>query len=307
MAIKETMSDSDCLICGSENYRALPEKFGYKYHQCRSCGHVQLQFTMTNDAVYSEYETRTSHHASEHKIAWDYSETKREYFYDPLIDRLERLTDSRSLLDLGCSNGAFLQAIRLRGWDGEGMELEHSSAQYARSMGFKVYETVLEESGIPDASYDVVTLWQVVEHLPEPGLLLKEIHRVLKPGGICAISTPNIASIAFRMLDYRWDAVSPPEHIHLFTPRGLNKIVEQAGFASTAAYTEDLKPSTIRRLKDRIRSQPLSHGNTDRNRVWKISQDTARLKRLLKARRSINHVLKILGLGEDIYAFYRKL
>ena len=84
------------------------------------------------------YTTRTSHHQSDRKIAWDYSELKYQYFFRPILDRIARHAPNRVLLDVGCSNGAFVNAASNHGWQASGIDLETGSVEIARSRGLAV-------------------------------------------------------------------------------------------------------------------------------------------------------------------------
>src|SRR5262245_22180597 len=96
------------------------------------------------------------------------------------------------LLDVGCATGIFLDGMRRLGWQVQGVEPTESAAQYARSrLGLEVFGGRLEEAGFADASFDAITLWDVLEHVHEPRVVLNELARLLRPGGLLVLSLPN--------------------------------------------------------------------------------------------------------------------
>jgi 2-polyprenyl-3-methyl-5-hydroxy-6-metoxy-1,4-benzoquinol methylase len=147
--------------------------------------------------------------------------------------------DSRSrVLDVGCNVGSFLAALRDRtGCAVVGLEPAPTPAGYARErFGLDVREGCLEEvaDALAPASFDVITLWHVLEHLRAPRRELQIIHALLKPGGTLIVEVPNFADPLRRLFGSSWAYVDVPRHLIHFTPRTLRKILEDAGFGVSA-------------------------------------------------------------------------
>ncbi len=137
------------------------------------------------------------------------------------------------LLDIGCSNGAYLAAMREEGWDVEGVEFDRDAAEYARnSRHLKVTEGAAEDALRERAanSFDVVTMWHVLEHAFHPAAALKQIHRVLKPGGVLMLEVPNYASPLASLFNRYWFPMDIPRHLYQFTPTTLKTMLAKAGF-----------------------------------------------------------------------------
>jgi len=154
-----------------------------------------------------------------------------------IVTRIERFLDKRAgevrLLDVGCSSGAFVSAARSRGIDAEGVEPASAPAKTALDSGLKVYQGSLEEVNLPSASYDVITLFEVLEHLKDPLSLLKECHRVLIPGGLLVVRTGNTESWSAQSQKERWEYFSIEAHgghISFFNPTSMGKLAERSGF-----------------------------------------------------------------------------
>mgnify|MGYP001109812524 CR=1 FL=1 len=140
-----------------------------------------------------------------------------------------------NLLDTGCAEGFFLFNASKEGYTTKGIELSQGAAAYAREeFGLDVEAGYFEESQFPENCFDVVTLWQVLEHVPCPHTILKEVHRILKPGGLVTVSTPDIGGIPARIFGRRWWNIRRV-HINQFTTETLRSILENAGFKNVAS------------------------------------------------------------------------
>ncbi len=134
-------------------------------------------------------------------------------------------------LDVGCGRGHFLAAMRRRGWSVHGVEPSPQAAERAR----EEYGLPIQTGALRDVSrsveFDVVTLWHVLEHVADPVEFLGDVWRVLRPGGLVVIETPNVDSVDRRLFGRHWMGWDPPRHLHLFGPRTLAAILERRGFS----------------------------------------------------------------------------
>lgn len=140
------------------------------------------------------------------------------------------------LLDVGCGSGEFLAKMRSLDWDVTGVETDPQAAKAARD-GYDIPVLVgtLEAAGFDDATFDVVTLSHVVEHVHDVIALLVECRRVLRPGGKLVILTPNVGGLGHKVLGTEWRGLEPPRHLHLFSVRTLVKCAERAGLEIQSA------------------------------------------------------------------------
>jgi 2-polyprenyl-3-methyl-5-hydroxy-6-metoxy-1,4-benzoquinol methylase len=136
------------------------------------------------------------------------------------------------ILDVGCSNGAYLAALRSQGWEVEGIEMDGVAADYAiNERRLKVTtgdaESVLAR--LPDQSYDVVTMWHLLEHLFDPAAALANARRILRPGGMLMLEVPNFAATLAGIFRKNWFALDVPRHLYHFTPDTLRALLMHAG------------------------------------------------------------------------------
>lgn len=159
---------------------------------------------------------------------------ERELFFN---NRLINSNCSRHIFDVGCGNGSFLANMKNFGWEVCGCEPDPKSAMIAIHKGLEVHIGTIDSVSYPDNSFDVITLSHVLEHTPDPIQTLLDCHRLLKPGGILSIITPNNKSIGHRIFKQFWHSLDPPRHLVLFSPKSLTKIIESIGFNITFTTT----------------------------------------------------------------------
>jgi ubiquinone/menaquinone biosynthesis C-methylase UbiE len=155
---------------------------------------------------------------------------------------IKRHDNNTKLLDVGCGEGFFLFNATEAGYITKGVELSRNSAEYARSeFGLDVETGLLEEAHFPENYFDVVTLWQVLEHLSQPLIVLEEAYRVLKPGGVLVVSTPDIGGVPAKILQRKWWNIRRI-HVNQFTTGSLVNILGNAGFRnlSSVDYNESI-------------------------------------------------------------------
>ncbi|MBU8899880.1 class I SAM-dependent methyltransferase [Corallococcus sp. M34] len=144
--------------------------------------------------------------------------------------------DSRSLLDVGAYCGYFLDVAREGGFRPEGLELSRWAAGHARQLGFTVHGVPLQELASRGGTYDVVTLWDVVEHFADPREELAAAFQLVRPGGRVYLSTIDVGSLVARMLGGQWPWLMDM-HLFYFARRTLAMLLEEVGFRVTDVRT----------------------------------------------------------------------
>lgn len=160
---------------------------------------------------------------------------------------IKKYKSGASLLDIGCGEGFFLFNASKAGYATKGVELSQDAAAYARrEFGLDVEAKPFEEMQLPENYFDVITMWQVLEHLPYPLTALKEIHRILKPDGLLVVATPDIGGIPAKVLRRRWWNIRRL-HINQFTTKTLTDMLKNAGFKNIcfAYYKESISLSML--------------------------------------------------------------
>lgn len=170
------------------------------------------------------------------------------------------------LLDVGCGTGVFLDLAQQAGWHAQGIEPGGAACAYARArFGLDVHCGTLEDAPLLPESFDVVTMWQVLEHLPHPLEGLRRVYQALAPGGLLLIGVPNFASLEARLFGRRWYSLDAPRHLYHFTPATLRAVVSAAGLqpvrlvhsSGTAGLVYSIM-GDLTGLSLRLRGRPLS-------------------------------------------------
>ena len=221
-----------CQVCGSEVVRLYFIKRGYKIYSCARCGSAFV-FPMPENAggVYNDkYFGNPDQNDGFGYTNYDKDkEAMREVFISHLISLEKLVPPERSIFDVGAATGYFLDVASSRGWQTSGSEISPSAASEAMARGHKIFLGNLPDMANGD-TFDVVTMWDVIEHLTNPQSYVDKIRKILKPGGILAINTPDAGSLFAKVMGKRWHLYVPPEHLVYFTVRSLEAFLVKNGF-----------------------------------------------------------------------------
>jgi 2-polyprenyl-3-methyl-5-hydroxy-6-metoxy-1,4-benzoquinol methylase len=143
-----------------------------------------------------------------------------------------------TLLDVGCGNGEFMKRMQSFGWKVSGVDPDPAAVKWGKQQGLEVFQGMV--SDVPaGASYDVITLNHVLEHVPDPVELLRECRRRLRPvTGTVVLTTPNIKSLGHRWFKGYWRGLEVPRHLRIFSPEALISCVARSGLRLQSIRTE---------------------------------------------------------------------
>jgi len=147
------------------------------------------------------------------------------------IHPLEEMTPAHNghrLLDVGAHVGVFVEVAQEREWDAWGLEPSLWAVEEGRKRGLHMIQGTLRDAELDSESFDVVTMWDVVEHLIDPAAEIRQVARLLKPGGIFCVHTIDIDSPFARLMGKRWPWLVEM-HLYFFSPKTLGAMVEKAG------------------------------------------------------------------------------
>lgn len=223
-----------CALCGVDDSRRIYTKFDLPIARCRRCGLVyanprapeaDILRRYSHEYFWNEYLPAAG--APEGRIDYGFVDGRNA----PMLHLLLRHAAPGRLLEVGCGAGLFLKAAERAGWDVAGVELSEDGAAFARDrLGLDVRRERAEAMTFPAAFFDTAVMLEVIEHLFDPAAVLRAIHRVLRPGGLLAISTPNFDALSRRVLGLDWSIISPLEHMYYFTSRTLGRLLQRSGF-----------------------------------------------------------------------------
>jgi SAM-dependent methyltransferase len=249
-----------CDLCGAAGPELLlrSERLDGPLVRCRSCGLVYVgerrhdyTFAGADPARSQALGDRVEELGIVDHAVEDAEARWRDQVHGRRADEVRRHVAGGRLLDVGCATGEFLQVAAARGFEVEGLEPNPGTSAQARDRGLNVRTATLGDAGYDPASFDVVTLWHVIEHTGSPTQVLGEVRRVLRPGGVVAIETPAVDTIWFSLLRSRWRQLIP-DHYYFFSRATIAELLRRTGF-EPLEVSKVGKPMSLRFAADRVR------------------------------------------------------
>jgi 2-polyprenyl-3-methyl-5-hydroxy-6-metoxy-1,4-benzoquinol methylase len=229
------LDTAGCECCGSDDHSPIARKRGHVLHRCRGCGVLFVFPQPTAEELAALYRKSSGYFAT---AGTDLSSVRASSAHWLENALLKGGVAGGRFLDVGCANGALMYAMRGLGWTVSGVDVNGDAVDIATSNGLDARVGTLESAGFVPESFDVVCLGDVIEHVPSPRRVCAEVHRILRPGGVIVLRTPNaecgyaaITLAAARLLGARsWAHAEAPYHLHEFTPRSLERMLDSTGF-----------------------------------------------------------------------------
>ncbi len=235
-----------CELCGADQpellFMATDRLHGlnglFKVVRCSSCGLIYLNPRPVNPQAYypeTDYAAHAGSKSQKHFSAALYRSIGLRRRCQAVLARKCR----GRLLDIGCGAGDFLYAMnQIAGWQTQGLEISPMAASRARSIyGLDVLVGQLGEVDIPARSFDVVTLWHVLEHLPHPRATLHEVKRILRPDGVIILACPMVDSWEAHFFGIYWAGYDVPRHFYTFSRRTLGRLLNDNGLSCEEIYS----------------------------------------------------------------------
>ncbi len=255
-----------CTVCDSPEIDGAFTSSGFAIARCSSCGHLfvsqRLEDGILDNAYQENYYATADAGSSAGYVNYLAKAAQRtEGFRERLHDIVRYAGHPGSLLDFGCAIGLFVKVAKDEGWRAVGYERSSWAAEYGRrELGVDIKLGSNESDPFPEASFDVVTLWDVIEHVEHPRSIISLVRGWLKVGGIVALNTVNASSLGARLAGTRWRHLAPPHHLQFFSRRSLMRLLHDAGFrilrvrANGTCFegSNSQGPAALRRLNDLI-------------------------------------------------------
>jgi 2-polyprenyl-3-methyl-5-hydroxy-6-metoxy-1,4-benzoquinol methylase len=225
-----------CMLCGSREAQRYPREYMHgNLWFCLDCGlrfifphpHLEALKAVYNEDYYSSSDSNEQGYSDYYGDRPNILRTFRRR-----VGSLRRVVPGKARsLDVGCAYGFFLEAAAQAGWDAYGIDISQHAIECAReSLGDRVWEGDFLEEELPVERYDVITMWDYLEHVRDPKANLAKAHRLLVDGGVLALATPDVGSLPARTFRHRWMGYKLDEHLVYFSRSTIRRLLEEAGF-----------------------------------------------------------------------------
>jgi SAM-dependent methyltransferase len=216
-----------CLVCGSDRREREWPAHGTMLLRCLDCEHRYFERMPRNLAEVYEGESYLEASKVSYVANVDYRLRRFAAERLEILARDKPFTAGQHLLDVGCGTGWFLGAAQARGYAVSGFEFSAALARFtSEAIGCRVYDS---ELAAIDARFDIVTLFDVIEHVPSPVATLRVVRELLRPGGVTLVFCPNFDSLAIRAARGESNLVMPTRHLSYFTRSSVERLCALAG------------------------------------------------------------------------------
>jgi 2-polyprenyl-3-methyl-5-hydroxy-6-metoxy-1,4-benzoquinol methylase len=221
-----------CNLCSHAEAEWYLTKDAIDVVRCRYCGLIFTEKIQHQDDLIKHY----SNEYFEPYLKTEAIHLKKRF--RKRIEEIKCLAFPGLLLDVGCGAGFFLKLASQMGYTVKGVEISPYAADYARhNLGLPIFKGELVDADFAPESFDIITLWHVLEHVRDPKAFLAQVNCLLKEKGLLALEVPNIGSSAARGAGINWELMAPKEHFYYFDTVTLQQYLEESGFTIIKTQT----------------------------------------------------------------------
>lgn len=275
-----------CPLCHSTELGTLGDAYAHAYLvQCQKCSLVFGERIPTLEELSAHYDTYPRNTAISPLTI------KR---YEELLGQFEPYRRTNRLLDVGCGDGHFLEVAKRKGWEVYGTEYTDTAVSVCRAKGIAMHQGLLQSFAAAD-EFDVVTSFEVLEHITDGTEHAHTIAKLLRTGGLFYFTTPNFNSFSRRWLGGKWKIIEYPEHLTYYTAQTATRLLAGAGLQRLAVISTGI---TLRQFPNE--GNHYAHSEEQLRNSIESSGSLRFLKRF------INYWLTVLNLGDSLKGYFVK-
>jgi 2-polyprenyl-3-methyl-5-hydroxy-6-metoxy-1,4-benzoquinol methylase len=284
---------ASCLICGSNSISPLKGYEAAHLYKCNRCAFVFSQGIPTPEELEKHYEGYGRN---------DYLSPITIKRYEELLDAMEPFRNTNKLLDVGCGIGYFLEVAKRKGWEVFGTEYTDEAVAICEAKGIVMHKGKLKPANYTKDSFDIITSFEVIEHINNPNEELHNFNKILRQGGLVYVTTPNFNSLLRYRLRAAYNVITYPEHLSYYTPQTLKKVFRQHGFKTKKIVTTGISLTRLKTSSGKS-NQPLISASSDDE---KIRNQVESKWYLQLAKRFVNGTLTLFGKGDSLKGWFVK-
>ena len=230
-AMENKIKNIACVGCLSKDKSFFGKKSGFSLYKCLNCGMISLYDLPKSSSEVYDAEYFSGGGGGFGYVNYDEDKEPMREGFKKYLKMIEKLLNGKGkLFDVGAATGFFMALAKDAGFTVSGVELSAFAAGKARERGLDVSTGTLNGVNEPAGSYDVLTLLDVIEHMPEPEKDIEVSAQMLRKGGLIVINTPDSGSSYAKAMGMKWHLIVPPEHIHYFNENGIRMLLERNSF-----------------------------------------------------------------------------
>ena len=287
------MEHKTCLICNSQNLKTLGNYQKAFLCQCKNCDFIFSVRIPTNEELEKHYDGYGRN---------DYLSPITVKRYHEILDSFEPYRKTNKIIDVGCGIGYFLVEAKKRGWEVYGSEFTETAIKINEEKGIKMEKGELNMSNYEIASFDIITSFEVLEHINNPQEEINKFFQLLRKGGLLYFTTPNFNSIERYYLRENYTNICYPEHLSYYTKRTMNKLLTEIGFVKKRIFTYGISVTIIKNSKFAANEKQVSEGNTD-DKIRNMTEGSIFGSYIKK---NINYFLNLFSIGNSLKGYYIK-
>jgi 2-polyprenyl-3-methyl-5-hydroxy-6-metoxy-1,4-benzoquinol methylase len=280
-----------CLLCESKNLNPLK---GYEKNYIVQCNECEFVFCQRKPV-----DIELKHHYSLYPRVNSISEITIER-YNTLLDKFDKYRNTNNLIDVGCGGGFFLVAAKKRGWNVFGTEFAEEAISICSGKGIQMTKSPLDAANYKNEYFDVITSFEVIEHINNPRPELASYHKILRRGGVVYVTTPNFNSISRDIVGSRWSVIEYPEHLSYYTKRTLSEVFTNSDFS---LLEMDISGISFNRLKSSKGIYAIN-GGTNTDERLRVASENKFFFHLLK--KMVNYLLNLFAKGDAMKGLFQK-
>lgn len=256
-------------MCSSENPKPLFKKKGWQFVSCEKCGFIYVNPRLSEEdtaLIYQESNwfkgKRCDDSRGKNYLAGETAYVERA---KTDIKGIKRYIQRGVILDIGCGIGHFLCVAYADGWNVYGVEISPFAVTICKEKGLNVFCGTFSAAKYKDDMFDVITAFDVLEHIVEPNSFMTEVSRILKKNGLFIVSVPNVASFAAKVKRSKWSQFIVPEHLNYFSSQTMSNFLVKHNFKILDIYSEPSLTLGTREFLRSIFSKPIWLNNLFNN------------------------------------------